>query len=100
MAYNHQCSHRYCRKRITLKRHIDDYIRRPKCPACGRDQLKFDPGPRRQTIRRTCRCNGVCYPHKRGLILNENEFCYYAEFDPEFGPIKRRQIEKGEVCPF
>ena len=81
MAYNHQCSHRHCRKRITLARPIEQYIREPKCPACGRKQLKFDPAPRRQTMQRTCRCGGVHFPHRIGTVLSVNEFCERVSMD-------------------
>ena len=80
MIYNHRCSDRAnCGKRKTLRRHIDDYIRRPVCPNCGEDRLKFDPSVRRQTMKQVCRCIGVRFPHRSGTVINENEFCKTLE---------------------
>lgn len=101
MTVPHRCTiKRRCGKYVTLKRPIDEYVYRPKCPGCGQDTLKpwYYGRIRDQAV--TCQCGGISYPHKRGLILNENEFCHHAEFDPEFGPIKTREIKPDEECPF
>ena len=81
MAYNYRCTKSDCRKRKTLRHPMEWYIRRPKCPACGRDSLAFDPHVRNQTLRRTCKCNGIMYPHRAGTILSEYEFCHQLTLD-------------------
>ena len=60
---------------VTLRRHIDAYKRPPKCPACGQPTLQPYYCMRIRDQKATCRCDGIHFPHKRGLILNENEYC-------------------------
>ena len=101
MTYPYRCSiKRKCGKCVTLAHPIDWYIRRPKCPACKQDTLKEDYGTRLRDKRLTCKCSGVSFPHKRGYIRSESEFCEHAEFDLEFGPIKRRKMKPEDDCPF
>lgn len=81
MIYNYRCSHRHCRKRVTLPRPLEWYIREPKCKACGRRQLKHDPEVARRHARETCHCNGVHFPHRRGTIIDAFEFCHALELE-------------------
>ncbi len=76
MIYNYRCSHRRCRKRVTLRHPLEWYIREPKCKACGRKQLKHDPEVSRRHQAETCRCSGVHFPHRRGTVLGAYEFCH------------------------
>ena len=101
MTVPHRCTiRRRCGKMVTLKRHIDQYIRRPKCPGCGQDTLQPYYCMRLRDLRVTCKCGGVHFPHKRGLILSKNEFCKHAVFDSEFGAIKVREMKENDACPF
>lgn len=100
-TYPYRCSiRRRCGKMVTLKHPIDWYIRRPKCPACKQDTLKPYYCMRLRDLRVTCKCGGVSHPHKRGYIRSRNEFCHHAEFDREFGVIRKREMKPGEPCPF
>lgn len=69
MTYNYRCTRDRCRRRVTKRRRIEEYVHdhHRRCPACG-GNLSFDPAPRRQTKRRTCRCDGYHFPHHRGSM--------------------------------
>lgn len=69
MSYNYRCSVSECRKRRTLRKKIELYMRRPKCPSCGADSLKYDPTEKIRTKSRTCRCDGLFYPHHKGTSV-------------------------------
>lgn len=99
MKYNCRCTTKKCRQRVTLNHHPTWYIRVPKCPSCKTGRLSYDPAPALQTIKRTCRCGGVHYPHKRGLYLNDNEFCEHALIDMEFGGLITA-MKPTDDCPF
>lgn len=99
-TYNYRCSHRHCRARKTLKKRLRFYLRRPKCPECGRDSLKHDPAVARQTQKRTCYCVGIRYPHRRGTFLNEWAFCVYAPVDLEFEGARVYEMKPEDPCPF
>lgn len=76
MSYPYRCTHRHCRKRISLTRLLEhfDIDHRPKCPNCGRDSLKLDRGKRAQTKKDTCYCSAISHPHsKHTLGCKSNE---------------------------
>jgi hypothetical protein len=81
MSFNYRCSRDGCRQRKTLRHEYEWYIRKPKCPACKRDTLKFDGAVRRQTIARTCHCRGIYFPHRRDTVLSEQAFCHNLTLD-------------------
>ncbi|TFH47837.1 MAG: hypothetical protein E4H01_07490 [Lysobacterales bacterium] len=99
MAYNYRCNKADCRKRVTLAHEIEWYIRVPKCQQCKRpDTLRFDPWVRDQTLRRTCKCIGVHFPHRKGTVISENEFCYTLSLDQvEVHLIERDILSPEEV---
>lgn len=76
VMYNHRCSkHGTCGKRVTLRRDIDNYIRRPKCPRCKCDTLRnVTKDVRKQGQQRKCFCDGMSYPHAKGT-----GFCNYND---------------------
>lgn len=102
MSYNCRCTDRNnCGKRKTLPRDPETgYIRIPKCPGCGKRSLRVDPSTRRQTINRTCYCRGVHFPHRRGTILNENEFCHANDLNDvikhllDIGAMSQEEIDQ------
>lgn len=67
MTVLYRCTHGDCRKRVTLARRIEQYIRPPKCPGCWRD-LSGSPDrePRRRARRDVCGCSGYWFPHRKG----------------------------------
>lgn len=83
MTINARCTDRdNCGRRKTLPKDPETgYIRIPKCPGCGRKTLRADPSVRRQTLKRTCRCGGVHFPHRAGTVLSHNEFCHQLTLD-------------------
>jgi hypothetical protein len=96
MGWNYRCNKKDCRHRVSLRHKLEWYIREPKCKSCKRSNtLRFDPWVRQQTIRRTCKCGGVHFPHRRGTVLNEHEFCHTLTLD-QVGEIL---IERGVLSP-
>ncbi len=97
MRYNCRCTDRRgCGARKTLPHDPETwYIRVPKCPGCGRKTLRVDPSVYRQTKRRTCKCTGVHFPHRRGTVISDREFCLEADIDL----VKHQLIEKGFLKP-
>lgn len=67
MLVSHKCGRASCRRRKVLRRKIDEYLRRPRCPGCGEDSLHYD-NHRHQTRknRKSCHCDGYPYPHRKG----------------------------------
>jgi hypothetical protein len=103
MAFNCRCTkRRTCGKHVTLARHPDDYKVYPKCPMKGcKGHLNYAPYSNDMTQRRTCYCDGIRFPHKRGAFLNVNEICHHAEVeDLGDGPIKVVHLQPKEDCPF
>lgn len=58
-----------CGQRVKLRKPIDQYARRPLCPACGNDSLKLDAAHYRRKRKLKCVCPGVPYPHERGTVV-------------------------------
>lgn len=80
MAYNYRCTkRRACGARRTLRRPIEKYIRRPMCPACGKDTLApVDKKEKARGKRRRCFCDGIPYPHATGT----EPWCLHAKVGP------------------
>jgi len=79
--YHYRCSLRNkCGARKTLKRPIEKYIRRPKCPRCHKDTLKFDPSRRRERNNNLCKCDGMegGWPHRKGSSV----WCHKSKKQP------------------
>lgn len=70
MSHNYRCTiKRRCGVRVSLPRLIDQYIRRPMCPECGKDTLKIDPAIKTQRKKwQLCKCDGLPWsgPHRKG----------------------------------
>lgn len=97
MTYNCRCTDRAnCGRRKTLRHPIEWYIREPKCPGCGRRTLRADPSVRRQTLKRTCRCRGIPWPHRAGTVLSEHEFCHQLELSEVADNLNERGLKSAE----
>lgn len=67
MSVPYRCTHRGCRRRVTLARRIEKYLRAPKCPGCNRPLAgRPDMAKRREAKRLRCGCHGYHFPHRRG----------------------------------
>jgi len=100
-TYNVRCTrHRSCGKAMTLKKHPDQYKNYPMCPHCKVGHLNVINYAKIQTQKRTCRCCGISWPHKKGLFLNKNEFCDHAEVDLYFEGSQIIRMRPDEDCPF
>ena len=51
MSFHYRCSKKHCRRRRTLRKRLEHYVRTPKCLACGCDSLKHDPAVKRKIER-------------------------------------------------
>lgn len=63
-----------CGQRKTLAKHPDDYIRLPKCPACGAQNWMIDKWRLKHEVRGNgdvCRCGGYHFQHRKG-----SKYCY------------------------
>lgn len=78
---NYRCNKADCRQRTVLSQNIDWYKRRPKCPACKRDSLRYDPAVRAQAITRTCNCGFVAFPHRRGTMSRYWGICEHVPYN-------------------
>ena len=100
-TYNVRCTiRRRCGRAFTLRMHPDQYKIYPRCPACGEGHLNVIDYAKIQTQKRTCRCKGVRFPHKKGLYLSNQEFCDFAEVDLEFDAAQVITLRPDEDCPF
>jgi len=77
MTYPYRCTRRCCRIRKALPKHAHQYIREPKCKACG-GNLSFDATKRARTKKDTCKCDGYCHPHYKGT----EPWCIDAKIGP------------------
>lgn len=64
MPFPYRCNRKACRARTTLHKHAEEYVNTPKCPSCG-GNLHCDRWQRKADKARTCRCDGVLYPHNQ-----------------------------------
>ena len=101
----HRCTKADCRKRVSLPRYYYQYIRFPKCPGCGRKHtLSYASNAKdhERTRRLTCRCGGIPWPHRRGLILDENRTCVHADewHVHAFDALGAQEIHRNPPNPF
>lgn len=63
-----------CHQRKSLARRPQDYIRQPKCPACGARRWYIDRYRLRIEMDRkqSCDCGGYHFIHRRG-----SKYCYH-----------------------
>lgn len=67
MTHPYRCTHDGCRKRVTLRMKLTQYLRARKCPECERElKGKEDLAMRARDKRRTCKCSGYMFPHRKG----------------------------------
>ena len=79
--YSHRvrCNRRKCQARDRIKRPLEDYVRRPKCKACGGNLHSIDAIRWREIAKQdTCYCSGYPFPHRKGSL----RFC---DHHPDFG---------------
>ena len=97
-TYNVRCSwRRGCGKHFTKRKRPDGS---QKCPVCKRGYLNDASYSKVMTQKRTCRCRGIEWPHKKGLYLNVNEFCDHAEVDLDFEGSQVRVMKPDDPVPF
>jgi hypothetical protein len=77
--YNYRCKKRIngvlCDTRVSLKRKIEDYTRKPRCKSCGNLLSYHDKATKRRNKREKCGCGMAESPiHKRGSkgCIHEN----------------------------
>ena len=77
-----RCSVQKCRARSLLKKHPDEYKRKPKCFVCGGRLISVEMERRRETqLQETCYCFPIPFPHRKGSL----RFCDYhhaADIEP------------------
>lgn len=76
MSYLYRCSK--CRQRRALPKLHTDYIREPKCKACGSLLTYRDIWQEKQNKLKKCLCDGAAYPHQKGSVL----FCIHSTKEP------------------
>ena len=87
MIYHYRCTiRRKCGARKTLKKRIEEYVRRPRCPGCGKDTLKFDPYKKPYNTKNKCSCDGISFPHRKGT----EPWCIHAKLGPTEADWKER----------
>lgn len=68
-GYRYRCSDSTnCRKRVTLPKHLAEYVRKPPaCKSCGKpltlDRCRQE---RKDTVFNSCLCDALPYPHRMG----------------------------------
>ena len=75
MSFPYRCSKAACRKRVSLPRHVGEYVRVKTCPACGLDSLKFDANKRKNNRKNSCNCAAFPFPHRQGSSV----FCDHSK---------------------
>lgn len=77
--YNYRCKKRIngklCDARESLKRKVENYIRKPRCKSCGNLLSYHDKATKRRNKREICYCGMSDIPvHKRGTkgCIHEN----------------------------
>jgi len=111
MGFPYRCSDkRNCGVRKSLRHPLEWYYynRKPKCPGCGRDTLRFDYALIRQRRKETCRCSGIHYPHRYRTWLSKDEFCdgwSMAEAESRvmaeaMGATDFQKMKPDDPCPF
>lgn len=77
MTYPYRCTRKSCRTRRALKKHKEQYIRKPTCHVCG-GNLNFDKTKRARTKKDTCKCDAYDFPHYKGT----EPWCTHAKVGP------------------
>lgn len=87
MSYNYRCTKDRCRKRVTRRLRLEQYIhdRWKVCPVCS-GKLSYDQEPRRRAKKQTCRCDGYRFPHRAGT----EPWCSQAKVGPSEEDHKHR----------
>ena len=78
-----------CGGRRSLKKLIDFYVVRPKCPRCRSDGLTLDKHRMRKEVGKgadTCMCDGLHFPHRRGSMWCCEYKGEYSDDDLQWGP--------------
>jgi len=68
MSYNYRCGTANCRRQVTFKKLLEQYVRERKCDHCDGKLYRT----RRDKIRnkkRTCECDGLHFPHRAGSTI-------------------------------
>ena len=65
-----QCTNTHgCGARDVLKKHPDEYKRRPRCGVCGGNVYSIEKARRNELTKQdTCYCLPYPFPHKRGSL--------------------------------
>lgn len=67
MSVPYRCTHRGCRRRVTLPRRRERYLRAPRCPECRRELTgRPDMAMRAAAKRNKCGCSGYHFWHRKG----------------------------------
>lgn len=93
MGVNYRC--RSCRTRRTLNKPIGQYVREPDCLECG-GVLVSTRCDNEYDSRRTCNCNGIEWPHRKGAIVGEYQTCIHAS--KELLEMKELGVIEGVTC--
>lgn len=79
MVYNYRCKKRlkskdgdHCDTRITLKKKVGKYIRKPKCENCGAEITFHDKNVKKRMLENKCLCDGYHFPH-----ANNSKWCIH-----------------------
>jgi len=66
VSYRYRCRcYTACDTRVSLKRKLEDYIRKPKCRCCG-GELRRDRARELESKRNVCHCGELPFPHRKG----------------------------------
>lgn len=63
--YRCRCNRKACQRRKSLRKHPDEYVRRPRC-ACRKGYLRIDRYRNMGRENNVCRCSGYWFPHRMG----------------------------------
>jgi len=66
--------------RVTLRKRKEEYVKEPKCKACGSGIHCVDKERKDYIKRTTCNCDGIHHPHRKGC-----KWCNYytGEYEEE-----------------
>ena len=107
MGINYRCKDRRgCGKRVTLSKLLRYYKREPVCPECGGELGSVSRKEKARNARRGCFCRGNDWPHRKGVVEDENHTCIHAtieameeaEHKAEFGIMET--TKNAKECPF
>ncbi len=70
MSYRYKCiktiNGKQCDTRISLKRRVELYKIKPKCPRCNNQIHYRDRARERESTADKCGCDGYHFPHRKG----------------------------------